>query len=73
MPNPEIDLMAFGCGSITAPAGCGKTQLITDTLKLHHFAKPVLLLTHTNAGVGALRDTTEVSWRESVYLSCIND
>lgn len=55
MPNPEIDLMAFGCGSITAPAGCGKTQLITDTLKLHHFAKPVLLLTHTNAGVGALR------------------
>jgi DNA helicase-2/ATP-dependent DNA helicase PcrA len=55
MPNPEIDLLAFGCGSITAPAGCGKTQLITDTLKLNHFGKPVLLLTHTNAGVGALR------------------
>ncbi len=37
-----------------APAGCGKTQLIADTLKLHSDAKPVLILTHTNAGKGAL-------------------
>ncbi|MBO3056569.1 UvrD-helicase domain-containing protein [Burkholderia pseudomallei] len=52
---PEIDLLAFNRGSITAPAGCGKTQLITDTLSLHDGAKPILVLTHTNAGVSALR------------------
>lgn len=39
---------------MTAPAGCGKTQLIADTLKLHASARPVLVLTHTNAGKGAL-------------------
>ncbi|MCL4667849.1 UvrD-helicase domain-containing protein [Burkholderia pseudomallei] len=52
---PEIDLFAFNRGSITAPAGCGKTQLIADTLSLHAGAKPILILTHTNAGVSALR------------------
>ena len=29
---PEIDLFAIERGSITAPAGCGKTQLIAETL-----------------------------------------
>ncbi len=52
---PEIDLFAFNRGSITAPAGCGKTQLIADTIGLHTGPKPILVLTHTNAGVGALR------------------
>lgn len=51
----EIDLFLFNRGSITAPAGCGKTQLIADTLSLHAGAKPILVLTHTNAGVSALR------------------
>lgn len=52
---PEIDLFAFNRGSISAPAGCGKTHLIADTLSLHVAAKPILVLTHTNAGVSALR------------------
>lgn len=52
---PEIDLFAATRGSVTAPAGCGKTQLITDMLCLHRDPKPVLVLTHTNAGVSALR------------------
>lgn len=52
---PEIDLFAFARGSITAPAGCGKTQLIADTLAQHTGPKPILILTHTNAGVAALR------------------
>lgn len=52
---PEIDLFGVAKGSITAPAGCGKTQLIADTLRLHAGAKPILILTHTNAGVAALR------------------
>lgn len=52
---PEIDLLAIELGSITAPAGCGKTQLIADTLIAHTQDKPILILTHTNAGVAALR------------------
>ncbi|WP_369975496.1 UvrD-helicase domain-containing protein [Xanthomonas bundabergensis] len=52
---PEIDLLAIQRGSITAPAGCGKTELITASLAGKPEGKPVLILTHTNAGVAALR------------------
>lgn len=52
---PEIDLLAIDRGSVTAPAGCGKTELITESLKTHSGSKPILILTHTNAGVAALR------------------
>jgi DNA helicase-2/ATP-dependent DNA helicase PcrA len=52
---PELDLFALPRGSVTAPAGCGKTQLVADTLQAYAGAKPVLVLTHTNAGVAALR------------------
>jgi hypothetical protein len=55
MANPAIDLLGVTRGSVTAPAGCGKTQLIADTLAAHSGTKPVLVLTHTNAGVAALR------------------
>lgn len=52
---PELNLFAAPRGSVTAPAGCGKTQLIADTLIGHSASKPILVLTHTNAGVSALR------------------
>lgn len=52
---PEVDLFSVDRGTVTAPAGCGKTHLIADTLRLYTAARPVLVLTHTNAGVGALR------------------
>ena len=55
MSSPEIDIFQARLGSVTAPAGCGKTQLIADTLIHHNDNKPVLVLTHTNAGVTALR------------------
>ncbi|WP_182287026.1 UvrD-helicase domain-containing protein [Comamonas testosteroni] len=55
MPPPEIDIFQARLGSVTAPAGCGKTQLIADSLSQHTDNKPVLVLTHTNAGVNALR------------------
>ena len=55
MANLAIDLLRITRGSVTAPAGCGKTQLIANTLTAHSGAKPVLVLTHTNAGVAALR------------------
>lgn len=55
MPPPEIDIFQARLGSVTAPAGCGKTQLIADALSQHTDIKPALILTHTNAGVTALR------------------
>ena len=51
----EIDLLAINRGIVTAPAGCGKTHLIADALIRHRCSKPILVLTHTNAGVAALR------------------
>lgn len=53
-PN-DIDLLIIDRGLVIAPAGCGKTQLIVDALTRHTGAKPILVLTHTNAGVAALR------------------
>lgn len=55
MPEPEIDLLAVDRGTVTAPAGCGKTHLIAEALTRHTGTKPILVLTHTNAGVVALR------------------
>jgi hypothetical protein len=53
--NDEIDVLTIERGAITAPAGCGKTHLIADALTRHTGAKPIMILTHTNAGVVALR------------------
>jgi DNA helicase-2/ATP-dependent DNA helicase PcrA len=55
----EIDLLGIERGAIVAPAGCGKTQLISDALARHPGPKPILVLTHTNAGVAALRARLE--------------
>lgn len=41
-------------GLVVAPAGCGKTHLITETVQVAQ-SKPYLILTHTTAGVAALR------------------
>jgi hypothetical protein len=50
-----LDLLAIDRGSVTAPAGCGKTELIALNIARHKGPKPILVLTHTNAGVAALR------------------
>lgn len=50
-----VDLLTINRGAVTAPAGCGKTYLIADALNRHQGTKPILVLTHTNAGVAALR------------------
>lgn len=55
MPGSDIDLLAIARGTVTAPAGCGKTYLIAEALTRHVGSKPILVLTHTNAGVAALR------------------
>lgn len=41
-------------GLVVAPAGCGKTHLITQVLNIQP-VKPYLVLTHTTAGVAALK------------------
>lgn len=56
MPENEIDPLAIDRGTIVAPAGCGKTHLIAESLKHYGGDKPILVLTHTNAGVVALRN-----------------
>lgn len=53
MINAEIVLNTER-GAIVAPAGCGKTHLITEALLLQN-SKPILVLTHTTAGVSALK------------------
>ena len=55
MADPEIDLLAIKRGTVTAPAGCGKTHLIAHALGRHDDVTPILVLTHTNSGVAALR------------------
>jgi hypothetical protein len=62
----EIDLLAIDRGIVTAPAGCGKTHLIADAVMRHTGSKPILVLTHTNAGVAALRTRLD---RENVPAS----
>ena len=55
MPDNDPDLLGINRGSVVAPAGCGKTELIVRALTRHSGPKPILVLTHTNAGVAALR------------------
>lgn len=44
-------------GTITAPAGCGKTHLVAQAIAEHpENSLPLLVLTHTNSGVAALRN-----------------
>jgi hypothetical protein len=52
----DIDLLSINRGTVTSPAGCGKTHMIAEALtRRSSGAKPVLVLTHTNAGVASLR------------------
>ena len=70
----EIDLRAVARGTVTAPAGCGKTQLIARALAGHRGSKPILVLTHTNAGVAALRDRLDrAGVPPSAYRLCTID
>lgn len=51
----DADLLAIDRSTVTAPADCGKTHLISQALARHAGPKPILVLTHTNAGVAVLR------------------
>ncbi|WOI10804.1 UvrD-helicase domain-containing protein [Thalassospira lucentensis] len=48
------DIIQARRGHVEAPAGCGKTQLIVESVG-RETQKPTLILTHTTAGVAALR------------------
>lgn len=51
----ETELFKYDHGSIEAPAGCGKTQFIVNSIASADTSKPILVLTHTNAGVAAIK------------------
>lgn len=57
--SSKISLLDIDLGLVIAPAGCGKTQLIANALGEHGHSKPILVLTHTNSGVAALRNRLE--------------
>ncbi|WP_441242080.1 UvrD-helicase domain-containing protein [Tardiphaga sp. 768_D3_N2_1] len=59
MASADINLLEIKRGTVTAPAGCGKTHLIAQAISAHTDPKPILVLTHTNAGVAALRGRLE--------------
>lgn len=74
MKSKTIRLLDIERGLVTAPAGCGKTHLIAQSVAQHQASKPVLILTHTNAGVAALRNRLnrlEIS-RKSYRLSTVD-
>ena len=65
--SPTFDLLSVDRGAVVAPAGCGKTHSIVDAVHRHK-GKPILVLTHTNAGVCALRSRlTKVRTAASSY------
>ncbi|MFJ4346336.1 UvrD-helicase domain-containing protein [Pseudomonas sp. NPDC089401] len=74
MIEAEVNLLQINRGTVTAPAGCGKTQLIAKALASYQGSKPILVLTHTNAGVAALRARLDrAGVRSSAYrLSTID-
>lgn len=47
----DINSQKDESGIIIAPAGCGKTETITNIIKKYDKVKKILVLTHTNAGV----------------------
>ena len=51
MPEPH-ELVALGNAAVVAPAGHGKTEIITSIAAL---GRRALILTHTHAGVHAIR------------------
>lgn len=53
MVSPE-DLLGVRRGIVIAPAGCGKTQFLVGSVKANSGGR-VLVLTHTRAGVAAIR------------------
>ncbi|MFE4229964.1 UvrD-helicase domain-containing protein [Arthrobacter sp. NPDC056886] len=52
--SESVDLATLGTGAVVAPAGHGKTYSIARTIENHPELR-ILVLTHTNAGIAALR------------------
>lgn len=66
MATPE-QLLAARSGLVVAPAGCGKTCLLVDTVAAARGGR-TLVLTHTRAGVAVIRQRlTEAAVKPSQY------
>jgi transposase InsO family protein len=55
MVLPQGPNQRWSLDFVSDALGCGKTHLIARALTRHSGPKPILVLTHTNAGVAALR------------------
>lgn len=53
---PDDDILSTSRGLLEAPAGCGKTEAIAKAIASDKNLSPILVLTHTNAGVHAIRE-----------------
>ena len=66
MPD-AADLFNLGNAAVVAPAGHGKTEIIANVAALGQRA---LILTHTHAGVHAIRSRLKALPRRSISLEC---
>jgi hypothetical protein len=66
----SVDLATLGTGAVVAPAGHGKTYSIGRTIANHPELR-ILVLTHTNAGIAALRRTVASHGRNRPRIETI--
>jgi hypothetical protein len=69
--SESVDLATLGTGAVVAPAGHGKTYAIGRTIESHPELR-ILVLTHTNAGIAALRRSVASNGRNRPRIETIS-
>lgn len=69
--SDSLDLAHLGTGSVIAPAGHGKTYSIARTIADHPELR-LLVLTHTNAGIAAIRRQVKAQGAGHVRIETIS-
>ncbi|MDQ0733528.1 UvrD-helicase domain-containing protein [Arthrobacter sp. B1I2] len=69
--SEAVDLATLGTGAVVAPAGHGKTYSIGRTIENHPELR-ILVLTHTNAGIAALRRSVASQGRNRPRIETIS-
>jgi len=69
--SDSLDLANLGTGSVIAPAGHGKTYSIAQTI-VDHPELRILVLTHTNAGIAAIKRQVKAHGALNVRIETIS-